>query len=143
MSAETFSHRRRSDLALLVRGVQAGMPSGSRHSDIETAVATAALRQGLSKGDAIQAYRRLAAEDRAKFIAGNERRIQMRLLGLAIAALERNASPDVAFAKADEACHQQGLSRTRMKRVFDKALADRQALVEAKLDRAARRRIRA
>ena len=99
------------------------------------------MRQGWSKADGIETYRRLTLQDRAKFITQNDRRIEMRLLGFAIAALDRYPSPDEARAMADAACHQSGLSRTKMKRIFDKALAERQALAEAKLDRAARRRI--
>jgi hypothetical protein len=136
---ETFTQRRRSDLELLVRGVQAGMPNG-RHDAIEAAVGIAAVRQGLSKGDAVETCRRLLAEDRARFQAQHDKQVGLRLLGIAMAALDGNASLDVARARADEVCRQLGLPRSRMRRVLDKALADRTALAEVKRDRAARRR---
>jgi len=64
---ETFSQRRKRDLELLVHGCMAALP-GARHDDIESAVATAAVRQGLSRGDAVETYRRLVTEDRARFV---------------------------------------------------------------------------
>ena len=63
-----------------LRGVQAGMPGG-RCDDIELAVAVAATRQGLSKGDAIETYRRLVAEGRAQFVGRHNTRVKMRRSG--------------------------------------------------------------
>ena len=111
-ATETFTQRRRHDLELLVRGVQAALPGG-RHDDLEAAVGIAATRQGLSKGNAVETYRRLVAEDRARFVGQNDRRVEMKLLGLAIAALDRYPTPDEARAMADAGASSQDLSRTR------------------------------